>query len=123
MRFTLDNHPGANLVSRVGPEGIQVGDQVITQSVIISAGQLISPWPVADVGALDLAALAPALELAPEILVLGTGARIRFPAAALYAALARSGIGLEVMDTPAACRTYNVLATEERPVVAALILP
>jgi uncharacterized protein len=123
MRFTLDQHPTANLVTYVGPDGIRVGEHYITGSVILSAAELIGHWPVHDVAALDEAALAPALALGPEILILGTGERILFPDASLFAALARQGIGLEVMNTAAACRTYNVLVNEDRPVVAALILP
>lgn len=122
MRLTLDNRPGANLVTRVGPAGIQVGEDFLGASFIVSPDELLHHWPVRDVAALDLAALAPALALQPEILVLGTGSAIRFPAPALFAALAAQGIGLEVMDTAAACRTYNVLAGEERAVVAAIIL-
>jgi len=123
MRFTLDQDPTANLITHVGPEGIRVRQQPIARSVILSAAELITDWPIQTVEALDLAALAPALALNPEILLLGTGARIRFPASLLYAQLAGRGIGLEVMDTAAACRTYNVLVNDRRPVVAALILP
>ena len=57
----------------------------------------------------------------PEVVLLGTGARLRFPAPALSAPLARAGVGLEVMDVQAACRTYNILAAEDRRVVAALL--
>lgn len=123
MRFTLDRHPTANLVTYVGPDGIRVGEQYLTRSVIFSAAELVSPWHVHDVQALDETALAPALALGPEILILGTGQRILFPDTSLFASLARRGIGLEVMNTAAACRTYNVLVNEDRPVVAALILP
>jgi len=122
MRLHLDNHPTANLVTHLGPEGIRVGDRQISRSVILSASDLVDDWPVNDPAALSLESLAPALELAPGILVLGTGERARFPEAALFAALGQRGIGLEVMDTAAACRTYNVLVGEDRPVVAALIL-
>lgn len=123
MRFTLDSHPTANLITHLGPDGIRVGELVITRSVILSATEVITEWPVDDPAAVQLEVLQPALQLAPEILILGTGRRIRFPDAAVFAALANRGIGLEVMDTAAACRTYNVLVSENRPVVAALILP
>lgn len=122
MRFTRDNHPTANLVTGVAPDGIRVGERFFSRSLILSASEVVPDWSATDVALLDLEALAPALQLAPEILILGTGARIHFPASALFAALAARDIGLEVMDTAAACRTYNVLVTEERPVVAALIL-
>jgi len=123
MRLTLDSHPTANLITHLGPDGIRVGERVITRSVILSAREMVTEWPVDDPAALHLELLQPALRMAPEILILGTGQRIRFPDAGLFAALAAQGIGLEVMDTAAACRTYNVLVSEDRPVVAALILP
>ena len=123
MRLTLENRPGANLVTRLGPDGIQVGERRFARSLILSAAELLPEWSVDDPAQLALDSLAPALELEPDILVLGTGDRIVFPPGELFAALAARGIGLEVMDTPAACRTYNVLVGEERSVVAALILP
>lgn len=123
MRFTLEKPPGANLFTGVGPGRVRVGEQWFSCSLVVSAAQLVPDWPAASAATLDLEGLAPALQLAPEILVLGTGDRIRFPDGALFAALAARGIGLEVMDTAAACRTYNVLVNEDRPVVAALILP
>jgi uncharacterized protein len=123
MRFTLDRHPSANLISHLGPDGIRIGELAVNSSCIVSAFELICDWPVRTVQGLDRDALVPALAMGPEILILGTGERIQFPASALYAELAGRGIGLEVMDTAAACRTYNVLVNEDRPVVAALILP
>ena len=122
MRFTLDTHPTANLVTGLGSEGIRIGNEWLARSFIVSAAELVRDWPVTEVQALSLDALAPAMQLAPEVLVLGTGDRIRFPVSSLYRQLAALGIGLEVMDTAAACRTYNVLVNEDRPVVAALIL-
>lgn len=123
MRFTLDRHPSANLISHLGPDGIRIGELAVKSSCIVSAFELVRDWPVHTVQGLDRDALDPALAMNPEILILGTGERIQFPASALYAELASRGIGLEVMDTAAACRTYNVLVNEDRPVVAALILP
>lgn len=123
MRFTLEMPPGTHLVTGVGPHGVRVGDQWHVRSLVVSAAELVTDWPVASAARLDLEQLAPVLQLAPEILLLGTGSRIHFPDGALFAALAARNIGLEVMDTTAACRTYNVLVNEGRPVVAALILP
>jgi uncharacterized protein len=61
-------------------------------------------------------------DLKPELVIFGSGARIRFPAAALLRPLIERGIGVETMDTGAACRTYNVLAGEGRSVVLAAVL-
>jgi uncharacterized protein len=123
MRLTLENSPGANLVTHLEPDGIRVGERRFDRSLILSAAELVPGWSVHDPAQVGLDSLAPALGLEPEILVLGTGSRIVFPPGEVFAALAARGIGLEVMDTAAACRTYNVLVGEERSVVAALILP
>jgi uncharacterized protein len=123
MQFNLDSQADANLVTHIGPDGIRIGAVSLDRSFIVSSAELLRDWPVADAGSVDLAALESALALHPEILILGTGARIEFPDASLFSALAERNIGLEVMDTAAACRTYNVLVAELRPVVAAIIFP
>jgi uncharacterized protein len=81
------------------------------------------PWDVASADALTLESLAPVLELGPAagFLLLGTGAAQIFPDPAIRTAFAAAGLGLEAMDTGAACRTYNVLLGEERVFCAALI--
>ena len=89
-------------------------------SVIVLPGRIVE-WPVASFAALAEADFARIAELGPEVVLLGTGARLRFPHPGLSAPLARAGIGLEVMDLQAACRTYNILAAEERLVAAALV--
>ena len=81
----------------------------------------IEPWPVAGFAALAEEHFARIAALAPEVVLLGTGDRLRFPHPRLTAALARAKIGLEVMDLQAACRTYNILMAEERKVLAALL--
>jgi uncharacterized protein len=81
----------------------------------------IEPWPVAGFAALDEAHFARIAELKPEVVLLGTGSRLRFPHPRLMAPLARARIGFEVMDLQAACRTYNILMAEERNVLAALL--
>lgn len=123
MRFTLERRPDANLVTGIEPGAIRVGDVLVTRSLILSAQRIIADWPVRSSAQIDTGTLAPALELKPDVLLLGTGARLVFPPGALAAEMAAEGIGLEVMDTAAACRTYNILVNEERSVVAALILP
>jgi uncharacterized protein len=78
-------------------------------------------WPPASFDALAEEHFAQIAQLRPEVVLLGTGSRLRFPHPRLTAPLANAGIGLEVMDAPAACRTYNILMAEERHVVAALL--
>lgn len=90
------------------------------RALIVMPGQLL-PWPVAGFETLVAEHFAQIAALKPEVVLLGTGSRLRFPHPQLSAPLARAGIGLEVMDVQAACRTYNILMAEERRVLAALI--
>lgn len=122
MRFTLETNDTANIISAVTRDEVRIGERRFASSLIVSVAELVTEWPVASVESVSLSLLEPALRLEPEILLLGTGARTRFPDAALLAELSRHRIGFEAMDTAAACRTYNVLAHEDRAVVAALII-
>ena len=90
----------------------------VKTSLILTAEQLIEDW-IADSEELSSAHLDRLLATEPEIIVLGTGDRIRFPAPVLLAQCHAAGVGIEVMDTGAACRTYNILAAEGRKVCAA----
>lgn len=77
---------------------------------------------MADVQSLATTDIAGLIALKPELVLLGTGSALRFPHASVMGALAEAGIGMEVMDTQAACRTYNILTEEGRSVAAALIV-
>lgn len=79
-------------------------------------------WPPQVFEDITLEHLEPALALEPEILIIGTGPSLQFPEARIMAEIQQHGIGLEVLDTAAACRTYNVLVSENRNVVAALLM-
>ena len=92
------------------------------EASLIVLPERILDWPVGAFAELAEAHFAQIAELGPEVVLLGTGARQRFPQARLTAPLARAGVGLEVMDVQAACRTYNILMAEDRRVVAALLL-
>jgi uncharacterized protein len=99
---------------------VLVGDRWIGGNIIVSAERVIADWPAQDPAMLALEDLAAALELEPEIILIGTGEDASLPDVELMSALAERGIGLEFMTTPAACRTYNVLVHEQRRVVVAL---
>ncbi len=94
----------------------------LTSSFIISRGRLVTDWPVSGFEQLDAAAMETVCQLAPELIILGTGSKLQFPDAAITRPVHEAGIGLEVMDTAAACRTYNLLAGDGRQVTAALII-
>jgi uncharacterized protein len=89
---------------------------------VVLPDSLIEPWDIAGFDALSRAHFEYLLSLQPEIVLLGTGTQLRFPAPALSRPLLAARIGLEVMDTRAACRTYNILMAEGRKVAAALLL-
>ena len=105
------------------PGVIQVDDQRLTQHVILSPQHLIADWQAPAAPELSLESLAQALDLGPSILLVGTGETTVFPEQDLAALLSVQGVGVEIMATQAACRTFNVLAVEGRPVVAALLNP
>jgi uncharacterized protein len=122
MKLQLEQPAGTNLVRASGPGQLRIGDRTHTTSVIVTATALIAPWRPASVQDLAPLDFEPLLALAPEVVLLGTGARQQFPDAELLRILYQQRIGIEVMDTSAACRTYNVLVTEGRNVAAALIV-
>ena len=121
MKFHEDR-TAANIVTAWGEGEIRVRDEPIRNSVILTPDRIIHPWSGRSIDTLTVEDLAPVLALTPAILVLGTGRRLAFPAPALQGAILARGIGLEVMDTPAACRTFNILVHEGRSVAAALII-
>jgi uncharacterized protein len=122
MKFTLEGNPNANLIRSYSPDEIRVGEHSIRSSCIIMADALITNWPPATLDELTVNHLEPILELRPELVVLGTGARQRFAPAAIREVFAKRSIGIESMDLGAACRTFNVLVQEDRRVAAALFL-
>ena len=100
-------------------------DGIITlcESFVITPLLLIEEWDARQVSALvNAQTIAPLLALDIEILILGSGVRLIFPEASLLASFMQKGIGVEVMDSRAACRTYNLLSGEGRKVAAAIIL-
>jgi uncharacterized protein len=112
---------GRNLFTGYGEGYVDVNGRRIAHSVVVTADTL-TPWPVGSVEALTSEQVAALLAKQPEIVLLGSGARFAFPDPAVLAPLYAARIGVEVMDTRAACRTFNILLGEDRNVMAALIL-
>ena len=122
MKFTQQRPEGINLIRRYGADFIALGDAEIRESCLIMASEF-SPWAPRSVDELTVEHFQALFALRPEVVVLSTGARQVFPRAALRAEFATRKIGLEVMEIGAACRTYNVLVSEERRALAAILLP
>jgi uncharacterized protein len=122
MHIQLETGGQSNLIRAYVAGQITVNQDSYTRSLVVLPGQIVADWPpqtFEDMTAAHLAALVP---LRPELVILGTGLRQRFPRAELLAPLAEAGIGWEIMDTGAACRTYNILMGEGRNVAAALLM-
>ena len=122
MKFQPETLAGVNTIARHEAGRIVVGPQAYTHGVVVPWVGAVSPWPLARIDDLRPALVEQLAALAPEVVIFGTGARLRFPPMALLRPLIERRIGFESMDTAAACRTYNVLVTEHRSVVAALIV-
>jgi uncharacterized protein len=122
MQLTLDSG-AVHFIRAWEPGRVRIAERWISGNVIVGAEQLIEGWTQVEPRALTLADLEPALALEPTIIVLGTGTERLLPDVELMAALAQRSVGLESMNTPAACRTFNVLLQEQRRVVAALFNP
>ena len=121
MKMQADRMEGQNAIARHGPDGIIVNGIEFTASTIVPWRGAVEAWSVDDFDALSADHFARLAALAPELVIFGSGARLRFPKPALLQPLMARRIGFETMDTAAACRTYNVLLAEGRSVVAALL--
>jgi uncharacterized protein len=110
-----------NAITAYGAGEIRMRERVFRASLIATRDAVIPEWNPAPVEQLAIDDFARLLELTPDVVILGTGPRQRMPPPQLFAMFASRGIGLEVMDTGAACRTYNLLLSEFREVAIALI--
>lgn len=122
MKFQPDTAAGVNTITRHEPGRIYVGTTPHSGAIIVPWAGDVLPWPVDGFDALEASHFAQLLALKPELVIFGSGARMRFVHPSLMAQLINAGIGVETMDTAAACRTYNVLVSELRSVVAALLV-
>ncbi len=122
MKLHLQTATQQNLVSAYGAGFVSINGERLERSLIVAPETLIRDWPAASFDALTEAHFVELSRVECEILLLGTGKRLRFPSPALSRAVHEARIGLEVMDTHAACRTYNILMGEGRKVAAALIV-
>jgi len=119
----LDREPSASVFVRsFRPGHLSLADREITSAVILTPTDVITSWSPSAVALLSIDDFALVLEHEPQLLLLGTGAQQKFPSPHVGVQIMRAGIGFEVMDTRAACRTFNVLAGEGRSVMAALLL-
>ena len=122
MKFSEDKIDQGYHVTAYEQGLVMVSGIPKTSSFIISLERLIDDWAPSHVDQLRAQHLQPVLELEPELVLIGTGESLKFPAIEHYACLIQQNIGVEIMDSAAACRTYNILLGEGRKVVAGIIL-
>ncbi|HMA32114.1 MAG TPA: Mth938-like domain-containing protein [Casimicrobiaceae bacterium] len=121
MKFHLEA-PTTNVVTGFGEGWVRIGVDEYREGVVILPDRVIPGWAPAGFDALAAEDFASLLVSAPEIVLLGTGARQRFAHPRLLAPLIAARVGVETMDTRAACRTFNILVAEGRRAVAALAI-
>jgi uncharacterized protein len=119
MLLTRDSS-AVNFIRAWEPGRVRIADRWVAGNVLVGNDAIIESWTANAADRLTIADLEPALALQPTIIVLGTGVERWLPDVELMAAVAARSVGLEIMNTPAACRTFNVLLQEQRRVVAAL---
>ncbi|WP_373017134.1 Mth938-like domain-containing protein [Thiomicrorhabdus sp.] len=122
MKFTEHRDSNVYAVKRYEPGTVKINDQTIHESCYLNQKELIKDWACKHISELETEHLDQLLALQPEVIILGTGEQQVFPEPRLFAYCAQKGIALEVMNNMAACRTYNVLTTEDREVVLGLIM-
>lgn len=111
---------GSKLFTAYGAGYVEINGERFNGSLIVTASS-VQPWAPTSFEALAEEHFAALLALQPEVVIFGSGQRLRFPHPRLTAALSNAGIGVEVMDSNAACRTYNILLAEDRQVIAVLL--
>jgi uncharacterized protein len=121
LKFHLAS-PGGNVFTAHGPGFVRINQREVRTGVIVTADEIVEGWAPAGFGGLTAADFEQLVRLDPEVVLLGTGRRQAFPTRALTVALIEARVGLEVMDTGAACRTFNILSAEGRRVAAALLI-
>ena len=121
MKLHLTNPGDTKLFTAHGTGHVMVNGERFERSIVVLAEEVRVDWTVNGFDGLEATHFDYFLALRPDVLLLGTGETQRFPHPRLYRTLTEAGIGVECMDTPAACRTYNILVAESRRVVAAIL--
>jgi len=122
MKFSEDYAIGTNVIRSFTETTIDVNNKTYNKSLIISSHLLIDDWVISHIDEMKPEHWHELLQHKPELIIIGTGSSLVFPHPASYAPAIDMGIGVEFMDSQAACRTYNVLVSEDRSVLAGIIL-
>lgn len=122
MKLHADSAEGVNLIHAYTRTSVSVNGEAHTRSILVPPTGPVLAWPVSALEDLTEAHFDAVIEARPEVLILGTGPTLRFAHPALLRRLMAVRVGVETMDTAAACRTFNILVAEGRQVMAALLI-
>ncbi|MBU6493262.1 MAG: Mth938-like domain-containing protein [Burkholderiales bacterium] len=122
MKLHQESLQANNAVTAYGPDYVDINKERFTHSIIVAPTGPVLVWPVNSFAALQPEHFAALLDGTPEVVIFGSGQRLRFPHPRLTSALTSVRIGVETMDFQAACRTYNILMAEGRKVTAVLLI-
>jgi uncharacterized protein len=122
LKLQSDPHSGANTITGYGDGYVEINQTPYAHAVLLSSDGAISAWPAQSFGSLEASHFTQMVELKPELILIGTGSKQRFPKPEVLKSLILANIGFEIMDSQAACRTYNILVGEGRQVLLALIV-
>lgn len=122
MKFAQDSQDEGYVITAYDKNSISINGKPFSKSLIVTTRQLQKNWDITAIESLQANHINQVLSFNPELIIIGTGNSLIFPAVETYSAIIKLGIGVDFMDTRAACRTYNILMSEGRDVVAGLIL-
>ncbi len=122
MKFAQDSQDEGYVITAYGDDSVFVNGKIFEQSLILANTEFSKNWGVSAIDQLAAEHIEQVLSFDPELIIIGTGNKLVFPPVEIYSAIIKRGIGVDFMDTQAACRTYNILMSEGRGVVAGLIL-
>lgn len=122
MKFAQDNQEEGYVITAYDDNSVSINGKTFSQSLVISTNRLHEDWDIASIALLTEKHIYHVLTFEPELILIGTGNKLVFPPVEIYSEIIEHGIGVDFMDTGAACRTYNILMSEGRDVVAGLII-
>lgn len=122
MKLQLSNTSGQKIFTEHGPGYVTVSGERFERPVVVTPQQVLTDWAPQNFAALEESHFEYFLAFQPEVVLIGTGTQLQFPHPRLYRQLVEARIGVEFMDTAAACRTFDILVSEDRKVVAAILL-
>ena len=122
MKFAQDSQEDGYVITAYDDDCVSINGKSFSQSLVIASTKLHENWDITSITLLSAKHIEQVLSFEPELILIGTGSKLVFPPVEIYAGIIEHGIGVDFMDTGAACRTYNILMSEGRDVVAGLIL-